>query len=154
MGSAQAAAQLFTAASAGRIEKVKELIGKNEDLLRASDEEGIYPGFTALHWCVLGMPQADLGTVKGSAHMDVARFLIDESVRLSQGGDDEAKIFDTPDISDDTPLHLAVSWGQVELARLMIDSGASTSIKNKNKLSPLELASPAMKAKLTSKPKP
>ncbi len=37
---------------------------------------------------------------------------------------------------------VAISWGQVEMARLMIERGASTSVSNSLKQSPLDLASP------------
>lgn len=68
--------------------------------------------------------------------------LTDEADRLSGDGEGELKIMDIPDIAGDTPLHVAVSWGHVDLAMLMINSGASTTSKNNQKLTPLDLASP------------
>lgn len=105
--------RLCAAAAAGRVEVVKQLVSKNEALLRAADDDGLYPGFTALHWCALGMPQADSEKLRSAAHLEVALLLMDEDERLSKGGDDEQKVMDVPDLAGDTPLHVAISWGQV-----------------------------------------
>lgn len=40
----------------------------------------------------------------------------------------------------DTPLHLAIKYKNFELAKLLIDNGAIISIRNKDQLTPIELA--------------
>ena len=69
-------------------------------------------------------------------------FLADEADRLSGDGEGELKVMDIPDVAGDAPLHVAISWGHVELAQLMIERGASTTSKNNKKMTPLDLASP------------
>mmetsp|Transcript_63862 Transcript_63862/g.93507 ORF Transcript_63862/g.93507 Transcript_63862/m.93507 type:complete len:156 (-) Transcript_63862:146-613(-) len=153
MGSTDlAAARLYTASSMGNIDVVKNLVSVNGGLIRSPDEHGLHPGFTALHWCALGQPLADFEKRQRSTHLDVASFLIDEADRLSD--EEQPKIMDVPDIAGDTPLHVAISWGQVELAKLMIDKGASTTAKNLLKQSPMDLATAALKAKLSTSFKP
>ena len=43
---ADAAGRLFTAASTGNLEVVKNLVTANGALIRAADQQGLYPGFT------------------------------------------------------------------------------------------------------------
>jgi len=46
MGDEERAGRLFTAASTGNLEVVKNLITANGELIRAADLDGLYPGFT------------------------------------------------------------------------------------------------------------
>ena len=46
MPDTERAGRLFTAASTGNLEVVKNLITANGELIRAADVDGLYPGFT------------------------------------------------------------------------------------------------------------
>lgn len=46
MADTERAGRLFTAASTGNLEVVKNLITANGELIRAADVDGLYPGFT------------------------------------------------------------------------------------------------------------
>jgi hypothetical protein len=46
MPDTERAGRLFTAASTGNLEVVKNMITANGELIRAADVDGLYPGFT------------------------------------------------------------------------------------------------------------
>lgn len=64
---ADAAGRLFTAASTGNLEVVKNLITANSELIRAADLDGLYPGFTGRAHHVIYWPIArqSAGAVEG-----------------------------------------------------------------------------------------
>ena len=117
---------------------------EDESLLRATDEDGLFAGFTALHWSAHG------------GHTAVGRALLDEANRQG-GGDSTNPLFAAKDNDGDTPLHVAVSWGHLDYCGMLLEAGASLTDKaslNNQKKTPMDLATPAMKAELKRVPPP
>lgn len=56
----------------------------------------------------------------------------------------------TRDIAGNTPLHIALSEGHEDIARLLIDAGASVNAKNKDNERCVDLMKPAFRKELTS----
>ena len=137
---------IFEAAATGRVERVRELLKKNPELIRAYSPDG----WTALHLNfghleivrLLLDSGADINTVsknefkatplQGAAAfkaIDLARLLIDRGAKVNCRGDEGG-----------SPLHEAAGSGQIELARLLLDHGANINAKDDHGQTPLTIA--------------
>ncbi|KAJ2841876.1 hypothetical protein IWW36_006110 [Coemansia brasiliensis] len=100
-------ANIWTAASEGNIERVKELIDSNRRLVNAKDANGYTPLHAAASW----------------KHLQLLKYLLDN------GG--EVNIVDS---DGDTPLHICEDK---QCAELLLKHGADMEKKNKEGLSPV-----------------
>jgi len=137
---------IFEAAATGRIERVRELVKKNPDLVRTYSPDG----WTALHLNfgnleivkVLLDNSSDINAVsknklsatplQGAAAMqnlELARLLIARGANVNCRGEEGV-----------TPLHEAAGNGQIELAKLLLDHGARVNAKDDSGKTPLSTA--------------
>ena len=83
------------------------------------------------------------GQVKGvkppSEKVETVRLLIEHGMDVS-----------AKDESHSTPLHLASSWGALDILKLLIESGADVTDKDGSSRTPLHLASSWVSAKVES----
>jgi ankyrin repeat protein len=107
------AQDIFEAAKANQLAKVKALTEADGRLVQAKDASGRTP----LHWASRGV------------HMDIVNYLI------GKGADVNA-----PDGSRETPLHLAAQAGSAEAVRRLVESGADPAARNVMNLTPLMFA--------------
>ena len=137
---------IFEAAATGRIERLRELIRKDPQSVKAFSSDG----WTALHlnW---GNPQiaevlldsgSDINAISKNRFIAtplqsavaakwtaVARFLIDRGADVNCRGD-----------GGFSPLHEAAGSGQLEIARLLLEHGAKTDAKTEGDKTPLTIA--------------
>ncbi|GMT21042.1 hypothetical protein PFISCL1PPCAC_12339, partial [Pristionchus fissidentatus] len=116
-----------TAAKTDDKETIERVHALNPEILMKKEDD---TGLTALHWA------ADSGAVA------VTRYLLEICPEtISQ-----------LDVEGNQPLHLASLCGYMEVARILLDAGASPSIKNYERESALDIASSAaMKEMLRAK---
>ncbi len=105
--------EIVVAAAGGDVEKVKALINKHPELVRASSPDGMTP----LHHAAV------------NHRADTAALL------LANGADVNAK-----DISSSTPLLWAATTHKKELVEILIANSADVNAKNKNGTTPLHWA--------------
>jgi len=137
---------IFEAAATGRVGRVRELLEKNPELVKAYSPDG----WTALH-LNFGNPEivkltldrgADIDAVsknkfsatplQGAAAMqnlELARLLIARGANVNCRGDEGG-----------SPLHEAAGHGQIELAKLLLDHGAKLNAKDNQGKTPLTIA--------------
>uniref|UniRef100_A0A7S4PG37 Uncharacterized protein n=1 Tax=Guillardia theta TaxID=55529 RepID=A0A7S4PG37_GUITH len=127
------AAKLFTSAGCGDYAAVQEVLEQDKDLLREVDHDGLFAGWNCLHWCAQ------------QGHVEVAKLLMDEAEVL---GIESPTLVDMQDKEGDTPLHIAVSWGHAELARMMISRNADVKIRNDKRKTALDLATEGFRKQL------
>ncbi len=137
---------IFEAAATGRVERVRELVKKNPDLVKAYSPDG----WTALHLNfgnleivkVLLDNGADIDAVsknklsatplQGAAAMqnlELGRLLIQRGANVNCRGEDGG-----------TPLHEVAGNGQMEFAKLLLDRGANVNAKDDSGKTPLTIA--------------
>ncbi|KAI9479256.1 hypothetical protein LPJ78_002676 [Coemansia sp. RSA 989] len=100
-------ANIWTAASEGDIERVKELVGSDRKLVNAKDPNGYTPLHAAASW----------------KHLQLLKYLLDN------GGD-----VNIVDSDGDTPLHICEDK---QCAELLLKHGADMERKNKEGLTPV-----------------
>ncbi len=151
------AAEIHTAAQAGNVEKVKELLSQDPALIGARDNFQRTP----LHWACRGVHfelvnylveqgadanAADvngitpLHSVASRGHREAARVLIDKGARIDQRS--------TIDLS--TPLHYAAQGGYGDVVSLLLESGARTDAQNIDERTPLYVAVQAGQAAIVA----
>jgi ankyrin repeat protein len=137
---------VFEAAATGRVERVRELVKKNPDLVRAYSPDG----WTVLHLNfgnleivkVMLDSGADINAVsrnklsatplQGAAAMqnlELARLLIARGANVNCRGEEGG-----------TPLHEAAGNGQIELVKLLLANGANLNAKDDRGKTPLATA--------------
>jgi len=137
---------IFEAAATGRVERVRQLVKQNRELVKAYSPDG----WTALHlnFGNLGIVKvlldngADINAVsknklsatplQGAAAMqniELARFLIARGANVNCRGEEGG-----------TPLHEAAGNGQIELAKLLLAHGARVNAKDDSGKTPLSTA--------------
>ncbi len=107
------AGEVHTAAAAGDVSRLREILSSNSSLINSADENGATP----LHWA------ADAG------RRDVAEFL------LSLGADLNARKKDGV-----TPIHVAAAMGREEMVTLLLRAGADIDATDDLGRTPLALA--------------
>ncbi|EFN81080.1 ankyrin repeat domain-containing protein 49 isoform X1 [Harpegnathos saltator] len=105
---------VLNAAEEGDLEKIKELLSKNQFLLESTDKDG----YTPLHRACYGN------------HVKVVEYLLEIGARL------DAKTLD-----EWQPLHSACCWNNTECADILIANGADINAKSKGDQTPLHLVS-------------
>ena len=103
---------VLTAASAGDLDALKELISAGADVNQSDTE-----GRTALHFAC------------GYGEMTCAEMLIDAKADA-----------DAVDKNKNTPLHYAAGYGRADVVKLLVDAGASVTLRNLDGKSPLDVA--------------
>jgi len=103
---------IHSAAAYGRVDLIKELIGKGAKV----DSRNHYQD-TPLHWAAI------------KNHPSVAKVLIENGADVNAGNKDGAR-----------PLHLAVFYGHQEVAELLLFKGADIHAVAKNGWTPLQTA--------------
>src|SRR6267143_6187620 len=137
---------IFEAAATGRVERVRDLLKKNPELVKAYSLDG----WTALHLNFGNLEivkvtldsGADINAVsknkftatplQGAAAMekvDLARLLIARGANVNCRGEEGV-----------SPLHEAAGSGQLEVAKLLLDHGANINAKDDNGKTPLTIA--------------
>ncbi len=137
---------VFEAAATGRVARVRELLNKDPELVKAYSPDG----WTALHLNFGNLEivkvtlelGADIDAVsknkfsatplQGAAAMqnvELARFLISRGANVNCRGE-----------GGGSPLHEAAGSGQLELAKLLLDHGANLNAKDDNGKTPLTIA--------------
>jgi uncharacterized protein len=137
---------IFEAAATGRIERVRELLKKDLELVRAYSPDG----WTALHLNfgnleivkLLLDSGADINAVskngfsatplQGAAafkKIDLAQLLIARGANVNCRGEEGG-----------SPLHEVAGNGQLEFAKLLLDHGANLNAKDDNGKTPLTIA--------------
>jgi uncharacterized protein len=144
----QPSLDIFEAAAVGRVERVRELLEQDPDLVDASAPDGFHPlglaSFFGHPEVVLALLErgaavdspsqnaqhvAPLNSAAAGKHVEVARLL------LERGAD--------PDIrqsGSNTPLHSAAQNGDMAMARLLIDHGADPTLENDGGQTPSDMA--------------
>lgn len=148
------ATSLMIAASAGDENIVKVLIKRNADINKTD-----HAGQTALHYAVkdnrvkiteiLLLNNADVNAMDftsqttplfcaaSKGHLAIARSLIEEECKL-----------DCQNLNGDTPLHIACREERQEIAELLLFSGASSTLRNKQNMTAFYMAPPYLKRML------
>ena len=137
---------IFEAAATGQLERVRELLKKNPELIHAYSPDG----WTALHLNfgnveiarLLIDSGADINSVsknkftatplQGSVvnkSIEVGRLLLARGANVNPRNDDGGN-----------PLHEAAGDGQIEFAKLLLDHGANINAKDDNGKTPLTIA--------------
>jgi len=144
--------QLFTAAKAGNVELVAQLL-KQGASVAATDERGYMPlhlsakaGSETVARLLLekGAPVDAASKERGytplhlAANEAVARLLLDKG----------ASVATTDTHQHDTALHRAAFGGWSGMAQLLVDKGASVVATNRDGVTPLHLAARGEKARL------
>jgi len=140
------APNIFEAAATGRVERVRELLKKDPELVKAYSPDG----WTALHLSFGNLEivkllldrRADINAVSKNAfsatplqgaaafkNIDLARLLIDRGANVNCRGEEGV-----------SPLHEAAGSGQIELAKLLLDHGATLNAKDDHGKTPLTIA--------------
>ena len=104
---------IFEAAATGRVERVRELLKQNPELVHAWSADG----WTALHLSF--------------AHVEVAKLLIDSGADLNVNSRNKFNA---------TPLQGAAVGNRLELARLYLARGANVNCRSEEGMSPLHEA--------------
>jgi uncharacterized protein len=104
---------IFEAAATGRVERVRELIKSNPDLVHAWSPDG----WTALHL--------------NFNHLEVAKLLIDNGADLNVNSRNKLNA---------TPLQGAAATNWIDLARLYLSRGANVNCRSEEGTSPLHEA--------------
>ncbi len=95
------------------LERVKELIEENPDLLHYKSSEGYSPLHSA----------ARMGLI------EIVKFFIEKGIDIN-----------TANLWGTTPLHYACEWGRAEIIEVLIQSGADIDVKDKKGWTPLRRA--------------
>ncbi len=137
---------IFEAAATGRLERVRELLKKNPELIHAYSPDGWTPlhlNFGNLEMAKFLMDSgADLNAVsknkftatplQGSVvnkSIEVGRLLLARGANVNPRNDDGGN-----------PLHEAAGDGQIEFAKLLLDHGANINAKDDKGNTPLAIA--------------
>jgi len=146
---------LIIASSAGHEEIVATLLRRD-----ANPNKRNATGQTALHYAA-SRNRFNIAEmlISNNAEVDVADFttLATPLHRAASKGNlkivrlltDNKCLLDSADIEGNTPLHLACEEERTEVAELLNQLGASITILNKEEKSPLDLAPPYLKRRLT-----
>ncbi|XP_076629365.1 ankyrin repeat domain-containing protein 49 [Colletes latitarsis] len=106
--------EILRATENGDIEKVKELVAKNQSLLECTDKDG----YTPLHRACY------------ANHVEVVEYLLQAGAKI-----------DAKTMYDWQPLHCACFWNNIESAALLIANGADVNAISKGNQTPLHLVS-------------
>lgn len=106
---------IFEACAAGDLERVRELVSAQPDLVEALSEDGFTP----------------LALAARFGRREVVAFL------LERGASPQAETHDPLHLS---PLHAAVAAGEVEIAKLLLERGAAVNEAQSEGLTPLHVA--------------
>jgi ankyrin repeat protein len=106
---------LFEAAAVGRTERVRELVDRDSDLVRAFSPDG----FTALHLAAF------------FGHPEIARLLVE------RGADTNAVARNPMQVM---PLHSAAAARELEISRLLVEHGADVNASQERGFTPLHEA--------------
>ncbi len=137
---------IFEAAATGRVGRVRELLEKNPELVKAYSPDGwsaLHLNFGNFEIVKLTLDRgADIDAVsknkfsatplQGAAAMqnlELARLLIARGANVNCRGDEGV-----------SPLHEAAGSGQIELAKLLLDHGAKLNAKDDHGKTPLTIA--------------
>ena len=137
---------IFEAAASGRVERVRELLNKKPELVKAYSPDGwtaLHLNFGNLEIVKLTLDRgADIDAVsknkftatplQGAAAMEkleLARLLIARGANVNCRGEEGG-----------SPLHEAAGNGQIEFAKLLLDHGANLNAKDDNGKTPLTIA--------------
>ena len=137
---------IFESAALGRVERVRELLKKNPELVKAFSSDGwtaLHLNFGNLEIVKLTLDSgADIDAVsrnkfaatplQGAAAMkniDLARLLVARGANVNCRGEEGG-----------SPLHEAAGSGQLEFAKLLLDHGANVNGKDDNGKTPLIIA--------------
>ncbi|MGH9760496.1 MAG: ankyrin repeat domain-containing protein, partial [Blastocatellia bacterium] len=146
---------IFEAAATGRIDRVRELLKMNPQLISAYSPDG----WTALHLNFGHLDVAELLVERGADinavsknkftatplqgaavtnRIDIARLLISHGTNVSPRGEGGA-----------SPLHEAAGSGEVEFARMLLDAGANVNAKDDEGKTPLTIPLEYKKPEIT-----
>ncbi len=140
------AQEIITAATAGNLEKVKELVEKDPQQVQLKDATGRTP----LHWACRGV------------HFDVLKYLVEKGANINALDNNgiaplhslttrahlEGMSFLLAHHADinirtpqnDTPLHYAAITRNAAVVKILLENGAEPSARNRNGQTPLDLA--------------
>ncbi|KAL0119808.1 hypothetical protein PUN28_007921 [Cardiocondyla obscurior] len=105
---------ILSAAEKGNLEKIKELLNKNNLLLNCTDKDG----YTPLHRACYGN------------NVEIVEYLLEAGAKIDAKTQDEWQ-----------PLHSACCWNNTECAEALIANGADINAKSKGDQTPLHLVS-------------
>ena len=137
---------IFEAAATGRVERVRQLLKKNPDLVKAYTPDG----WTALHLnfghleivkllldsgadinslSMNGFSATPLQGAAAAKRIDLARLLIDRGANVNCRGEEGV-----------SPLHEVAGNGELEFAKLLLEHGANINAKDDHGKTPLTIA--------------
>ncbi len=106
---------IFDTAALGKFEEATLLVFKQPELLHTYSEDGFSPLGLACHF----------------GHNELARFFLLKGADVNSPSKNGFNVF---------PIHSAVSSGNIDLARLLLDAGAYPNVCQKMGIAPLHLA--------------
>jgi ankyrin repeat protein len=114
---------IFDASSTGDINRVRELAEAFPESIHAYSSDGFYP----------------LGLAAFFGHRQIAEYLLDSGADVNQAADNAFKV---------APIHAAVSNGDIETVRLILERGADINARQQNGFTALHGAAGAGRADL------
>jgi ankyrin repeat protein len=104
---------IFEAAAVGDLERVRELVQQDSELVNAYAADGFQP----------------LGLASFFGHVELVRFLVSEGALVNSASENDMRVM---------PLHSAVAHRHLEIARVLLGQGADVNAPQRSGFTPLQ----------------